>query len=56
MWVYQQMKDEDGEFFDVWTVGFYYPDGGFHEAEEFDTEGEAARRVNYLNGGDGGMF
>lgn len=35
----------------LWTVGFYGPDGKWHpESDHCDPE-SAARRVHYLNGG-----
>lgn len=44
-WVY--LRSEPG----VWTVGFYAPDGSWHPDSDHHDQGEAAERVNYLNGG-----
>lgn len=35
------------------TVGFYQPDGAWNPESDWRTSEEAARRVNYLNGGGG---
>jgi len=47
-WVYLQSKVEE-----LWTVGFYKPDGKWEPESDHSTPGEAAARVNYLNGGQG---
>lgn len=43
-----------------WAVGYFEPtdDGGedWHALETFDSEHEAERYVNYLNGGSGEPF
>jgi hypothetical protein len=36
---------------DLWSVGFYDPDGDYMIESEYNKEGEAADRVHYLNGG-----
>ena len=36
----------------LWTVGFYAPDGVFIADEDYCSKRAAARRVHYLNGGD----
>ena len=36
----------------LWTVGFYTPDGKFHAESDWDSTEEAAKRVRYLNGGE----
>jgi len=46
MWVY--LLTEPG----LWTVGFYDPNGQFHSDSDCDSKKEAAKRVNYLNGGN----
>ena len=46
MWVYRQTEEE------LWTVGFYAPDGTWHTDSDHGTKGEAATRVHYLNGKD----
>lgn len=35
----------------LWTVGFYSPDGSWHPDSDHSDREEAARRVHYLNGG-----
>ena len=35
----------------LWTVGFYKPDGTWYPEGDYDSRAEAAQRVNYLNGG-----
>jgi len=35
----------------LWTVGFYSPDGEWHSESDYNTPEEAAKRVHYLNGG-----
>jgi len=35
----------------LYTVGFYAPDGEFHADSDWATKDEAATRVHYLNGG-----
>jgi len=39
-------------FFDnLYTVGFYLPDGTWQTESTYKTKGKAAKRVHYLNGG-----
>ncbi len=39
----------------LFTVGFYKPDGKFESESDHGSRDDAAKRVNYLNGGsDGG--
>lgn len=45
MWVY--IKSEPN----LWTVGFYSPDGEWHTDSDHSSPKEAAKRVHYLNGG-----
>ena len=45
MYVYIRPEPE------LWTVGFYNPDGKFISESDWDTQEEAAERVHYLNGG-----
>lgn len=41
----------------LWTVGFYLPSGKFEPESDHKTAEDAARRVNYLNGGcDGQVY
>ena len=35
----------------LYTVGFYDPQGEWHPDSDFDSRQEAAERVHYLNGG-----
>lgn len=35
----------------LWTVGFYGPDGKWHSDSDYDVREEAVKRVAYLNGG-----
>lgn len=35
----------------LFTVGFYAPDGGFHTESDHESRVEAAARVHFLNGG-----
>ncbi len=36
----------------LWTVGFYSPDGTWHSESDHSTQQEAAQRVHWLNGGN----
>ncbi len=36
----------------LWVVGFYQPDGKFYSESDHHHREDAAKRVNYLNGGD----
>ena len=45
MYVYKQ--SEPG----LWTVGYYDPSGGWIPESDHNNPDEAAKRVNYLNGG-----
>jgi len=51
MYVYVHMEHESD--FDVFTVGFYNPDGMWMPEGDYGTRNEAAARVHYLNGGSG---
>ena len=44
-WIYIKSEPQ------LWTVGFYNPDGKFEPESDHDTSAAAAARVNYLNGG-----
>lgn len=35
----------------LWTVGFYRPDGSWESESDYTSREEAAERVHYLNGG-----
>jgi len=43
-WVYVRSESQ------LWTVGFYSPDGEWHPDTDWDSKEEAAKRVHYLNG------
>jgi hypothetical protein len=45
--MYVYIQTEPGLF----TVGHYTPKGEFYPESEWATRAQAARRVNYLNGG-----
>ena len=45
MWVYIKTEPQ------LFTVGFYSPDGKWHTDGDWGTREEAAKRVHYLNGG-----
>jgi hypothetical protein len=36
---------------DLYTVGFYDPDGEWHPESDHEDSEDAAQRVHYLNGG-----
>jgi len=46
MWVYIQTESE------LWTVGFYAPDGSWHGESDHSHREDAAARIHYLNGGE----
>jgi len=46
MYVYKQSEAN------LYTVGFFTPDGNWASESDWDTPEAAAKRVNYLNGGD----
>lgn len=46
MYVYKQSEAN------LYTVGFFAPDVNWGSESDWDTPEEAAKRVNYLNGGD----
>lgn len=37
----------------LWTVGFYKPDGEWEPESDHSTEESAVKRIHYLNGGSG---
>lgn len=43
-WVYKRTEEQ------LWTVGFYRPDGTWEATSDHGTEAEAAHLVHYLNG------
>jgi len=47
--MYVYINSEPG----LWTVGFYAPDGKWHSDSDHNDREEAAKRVHYLNGGEG---
>lgn len=44
-WVYIRSEPN------LWTVGFYDPEGHWHPDCDFESPGEAVARVRWLNGG-----
>lgn len=44
-WVYKRTEPQ------LWTVGFYTPDGKWEPESDHSSDAEAAARVHYLNGG-----
>jgi hypothetical protein len=44
---YVYIRSEPG----LYTVGFYDPQGKWHPESDHESKKEAAKRVNYLNGG-----
>ena len=46
-------EDKHGRWGDLYTVGFYAPDGKWHPEKDCTSEEEAARRVAWLNGSGG---
>jgi hypothetical protein len=47
-WVYRKTEPN------LWTVGFYAPDGTWEPESDHDNPEEAAQRCRWLNGGGGG--
>lgn len=47
-WVYIRTEPQ------LWTVGFYDPDGKFQTDSDHGDREEAAKRAHYLNGGNNG--
>lgn len=45
--MYVYIESESNQF----AVGFYDPSGNWHPESNCNTKSEAAKRVNYLNGG-----
>ena len=45
MYVYRRTEPQ------LWTTGYYEPDGTWQPDEDFSSSEEAAERVHYLNGG-----
>jgi hypothetical protein len=46
-WIYLKTQPQ------LWTVGFYRPDGTFEAETDWPSLEGAAQRVHYLNGGGG---
>ena len=46
MYVYKKTEPQ------LWTVGFYTPDGTWEPEDDYGSKEEAAERVSYLNGGE----
>ncbi len=55
MYVYIQSEfaGRDGAINNLFTVGFYRPDGTWEPESDHTKSEEAADRVHYLNGGEG---
>lgn len=51
--MYVYIEGSRGAEASKYHVGFYMPNGNYYYESEYDTAGEAATRVNYLNGGKG---
>jgi hypothetical protein len=47
-WVYKRTEQQ------LWTVGFYDPDGRWVAESDHSSPADAAEQVHYLNGGDSG--
>lgn len=47
VWVYQKTEEN------LWTVGFYTPDGTWVTDSDHDSAEAAGDRCHYLNGGNG---
>lgn len=45
MWVFFETEPN------LWTVGFYSPNGAWNSESDHDNKQAAAERVHYLNGG-----
>jgi hypothetical protein len=45
MWIYRRSETN------LWTVGFYSPDGKWNSESDHETKDSAAKRVHWLNGG-----
>lgn len=46
MYVYRKTEPQ------LWTVGFYDPDGKWQAESDHEIREEASKRVHYLNGGE----
>lgn len=46
--MYVYIKSESN----LWTVGFYDPQGNWHPESDWGYKEDAQKRVHYLNGGD----
>ncbi len=56
MYVYiltESFMDLDQVRRELFTVGFYKPDGKFESESDHDSRDKAAAKVHYLNGGNG---
>ena len=47
----EHWRDEKYILHQLFTVGFYDPDGKWHSESDHDSKEDAAARVHYLNGG-----
>ncbi len=46
-WLFKKTENQP----DLWTVGFYNPDGTWEPESDHDSDVVAGQRVHYLNGG-----
>lgn len=46
MYIYRKTEQN------LWTVGFYSPDGKWEAERDYVSSEEAAKRVHFLNGGE----
>lgn len=49
--MYVYIQSEHGPDHDLYTVGFYDPNGKWHPESDWNLSQEAADRCHYLNGG-----
>ena len=51
VYVKSESAGHNGAMSDLWTVGFYDPQGKWQPESDHRSQEEAAKRVAYLNGG-----
>lgn len=49
--MYVYILSEKNEYGNLYTVGFYKPNGEFSPESDHSSKDDAVKRVNYLNGG-----
>jgi len=54
MYVYllSEKACRDNDWHDLWTVGFYSPDGKWYSESDHNSIASASKRVAFLNGRD----